>query len=171
MNTNQIGIEKLKTGVTAAVNIVEIFIALIKDFSWQNAVSQLSKIIFDIGFYQAVIREAAVIWAEAKDTDTGEAYELYAHFKAEFDIENDEQERKIERALEIAPMLYDAISRVIPAFKMVSAPGLSIAARTKAIGRLMGVIGIALEEIGGFLEGEEEDPIMAVEIPKLKAAA
>lgn len=171
MDTNQIGIEKLKTGVAAAVNIVEIFIALIRNFSWQNAISQLSKIVFDIGFYQSVIRDAALIWKEAKDTDTGEAYELYAHFKSEFDIENDDQERKIERALEIAPMLYDAISRIIPAWNLASAPGLTIGARTKAIGRFMSVLGITLEEVGGFLEGEEEDPILTVEIPKLKAAA
>lgn len=171
MKAQALGIENFKKGLTAAVNVAEILIAIFKDFSLQTALSQLTKLLFDFAFYRGVIEKASEIWAEAKDTDTGEAYELYEHFKVEFDIENDDQEAKIEKALEFVPKLYEIVDRIGPALRQAVTPGLSASQRMIAVGKMLQIVGQSVEELGNFVDNVKpliENP--KADIPKLKAA-
>jgi hypothetical protein len=58
----------------------------------------------------------AMVMPEAKDIQAGEADEMIAHFKAEFDIPQDNLEVTIETVLDVALTVVNAILKLVNIF-------------------------------------------------------
>jgi len=108
-----LGIENIKEVFTTIIEIGVEIADLVKDFSFEKALS--------LGFKLAGLRTAVPIFKQAlkefKDGLTpAEAKQIADHFKVKFDIENDELEAKIENVVSLIPDTFDWIADGIGLF-------------------------------------------------------
>lgn len=67
--------------------------------------------------YQPILSE---VIAQIKDLDAGEARELFATLKEEFDIEDDELEEKIENIIEIPVNVYEKVGAIATLYEEIA---------------------------------------------------
>jgi hypothetical protein len=105
LNDGELGVENVKIIFTIAIAFFTDLITAIRNknyFLLLNIVANLLK-------YGNIVVIAQTAWKEFKDTSQPESEQIVAHIKAEFDLEDDDLEKKIETALTIVPEIYDLV--------------------------------------------------------------
>ena len=112
----QYGIEELKKIVTIGSKLGNIGGKVLEDgkvnpadFVHVGDLVTMFPLLLSVHFDQAI--------PEAKDIQAGEADELIAHFKAEFDIPQDNLEVTIETVLDVVLTVVNAILKLVNIFK------------------------------------------------------
>jgi len=99
----KLGIENSKIVLTVVVTFFVDLIAAVREKRYIAII----EILFGLIKYGNIIAIANLAWAEFNDYDSDEIDELNAHFARVFDLENDQVEELVERAVAVVPDIYD----------------------------------------------------------------
>lgn len=103
-----------KLGIESLKSVLKLGLALGNGIgkAMEDGKVDLTDIVYLMGALQAApaaFLAVDKVQAEAKDLDASEMAELVAYAKAEFDLADDELEKKIEKSLEAGLVIYQAV--------------------------------------------------------------
>jgi hypothetical protein len=104
-DSQKLGVDNIKIILTVAIAFFTDLITAIRKRNYLlliNIVANLLK-------YGNIVVIAQDAWEEFKDTSQPESAEIIMHIQTELDLENEDLEDKIEKALAVIPEVYDLV--------------------------------------------------------------